>query len=417
MFYQWPVAPINGPRQPVFGTLGEFRNRAGDGLTRLHGAADIGLGRQMQLDVYSPDTGLVVRETPSVSANPSAGGGGVRVGRFGLKHVLTVLADPGNTPEPIYVIDDITVFYLPAGGAANPSADADFKAGTLGDLPAGQARRPFIGFRRKGANDYERVRFWPRSVPIGRGVDPTDLHFIRYASASGPYNESDLRNPLEVVQYANDAKPVARDLLMTTHTNEGETRLSFTKAGRSAVFNRDEGGAHFKVHAFSPLQKWCGIYRLDYRIAAMAPAGENEAEVNPAGAAANDTGRLTTWHFTRLPSTNQSFLIVDADRSTFTRPVRIANYPNDAKITFYTLTHSKGVDNVTADNHFELEDPSKWPDGDYTITVWAQNIEESKGVDVAPDVNEVTYSADFRVETSQQGARRRVTVTRKFEQS
>lgn len=124
MLYDWPVKPVNGP-QPIFGTFGEFRGAAGDGLSTLHGGTDLALG-DTNADVFSIDLGLVVRETPAVSGNPSAGGGGIRVGHFGYKHVKTINADPGNSKLPIYVVDRDSDFYVPKHGIANPAQDSDF---------------------------------------------------------------------------------------------------------------------------------------------------------------------------------------------------------------------------------------------------------------------------------------------------
>lgn len=407
-FVFWPISPRRGPRMPIFATLGEFRG-PGDGATYLHGATDIGTGREPDWFIWSTDPGLLVRESAATGGapSPSAGGGGIRVGRFGIKHALIVHADPGNTPLPIYVIERGTTVYRPRPGIANPANNADFRP--LNNLP----NQAFDAYRKKGENDYELVRCWPIRLAIAKGIDPTDLHFIYYGTAAGSFDDTNRGNPLEVVEYENDVAPEMKDLLMTPHGDEAQVRVSFDNPDSAGIFLPADGGAQFKVHAYATLHRWwCGVYKLEYRI---ARAGGVEAEVDlPGGGATHDTGRLTTWQFTRLPGTAQSRLIVDSRRSEFTRPTDLANYAQDAKKTVYTLTHAKGMDNVTAANHWELESPAQWPDGEYTITVWAQTIRKSNGIGAAPDVHEVEYNAGFKVETVNQGARK-VSVQRRFQ--
>ncbi|HET7537186.1 MAG TPA: hypothetical protein VFJ90_12065, partial [Candidatus Didemnitutus sp.] len=166
------------------------------------------------------------------------------------------------------------------------------------------------------------------------------------------------------------------------------------------------------VHAYSLFHWDCGIYQLDYRIFCTTDSTEDETG-SAHGATRHDTGRLTMWKFAKLPADADSFLIVDQSRSEFIRPVALGQYGAHDKRTVYTLTHAKGMQDLKKENHWELEDTTKWPDCEYEIDVWAMNIKKANGPGVAPDLNEVKHWAKFKVETAASGDRR-ITVTKAF---
>jgi len=56
-------------------------------------------------------------------------------------------------------------------------------------------------------------------------------------------------------------------------------------------------------------------------------------------------------------------------RSRFDALKRLDQYPAHSKYTIYTLSHLKGIDDVKAEYHWELEDTMKWPDCEYAIDV------------------------------------------------
>lgn len=388
-FYDWPTQPTGGPHR-ILSTFGEFRGAGGDGMTFLHGAVDIPeTGNAVK--VFSPDVGVLRRS--GASTNPSAGGGNVRIGHFGFVHINTLYARPGATyarvglPQdfPIRVAEPGTAYF---GAPVNASPltlplNAPLPQRTLG------RNAPAIGYRR-GAAQYEGEVYWPRTLAIGEDPHPTDLHFIYYESSDGAYDDpAALSDPLEVVRYVNSDDPVARDLRLYTHAGDA-LAFDFDTVGSGAVLSPAAGGAKLKVAACSRFAGTCGVYELELAIAGEAPGG--------------GWARSRVWRFHKLPSDADSRILVDTTLSEFT------NVNN--KITWYVLTSSRNG-SIAADNHWELEDTTRWPDGEYEIRVWVKNIRESRGVGQAPDLNEVAYTARCSIQTDN-ARNRRVRVTRRF---
>lgn len=390
MFYIWPVKPFRRT-QARLGTLGEFRGQGTNDITRLHSGMDIAVSGGL-VEVFSPDVGLVRRFTVAATQNPSGGGGPVRIGHWAFNHIRTVFVTPGTNqggvrlPQnlPIYVEDRGFTYYVPRAGVANPQNDGDFRGLQL-------RGRPIVAYRKNGPNNYSNVSIWPRTLPIGRGVQPTDLHCFYYGTADGPVADgASIRNALEVLDnYRNRVDPLADALRMYTQAGD-RLMLDLAQQGASVVHRPAMGGAKFKLWAFSPFNSRCGVYQIDYEI------------LNHLG---NTTGRLNSWTFQRLPPDNRSFDLVDPQLSQF-------NTVND-KFTVYIITNSRNG-NINNTFHWEVENPAMWPDGCYAIKVWIYNIRRSQGEGKAPDLNEVLYGAEFKVDTDQQGTNRRIIVTQGF---
>lgn len=391
MLYDWPVSRRNRTH-PRLGALGEFRGLAANDITRVHSGTDIARAGG-NLDVWSPDTGLVRRHTPAANGNPSGGGGPIRVGHFSFNHITNVNARPGNQyrgvalPQdlPIHVVEPGSDAYSPRQGVANPQNDGDFRRGRV------RRSKPAVAYRKLAANSYERIVFWPRSLPIGTGVGPTDLHCIYYESADGPYADGgNVANCLEVFRnYANRRKPVAEKLVMYTQVGK-QAFLDLGRARRSAVHRPAMGGLDFMLWAHSPFNSKCGVYQIEYEI------------LNHLG---NSTGRLNVWKFHDNPPDNRAFDLVDSQLSRF-------NTVNN-KFTVYVITDSRNAVINTA-YHWEVENPAQWPDGCYAIKVWLKNISASVGVGQDPRTNERYYVAEWLVETQANG-NRKLTVTRSFQ--
>ena len=390
MLYDWPVSRRNRTH-PRLGALGEFRGLGANDITRVHSGTDIArAGGNVQ--VWSPDTGLVRRHTPAANGNPSGGGGPIRVGHFSFNHITTVNARPGGQyngvalPQnlPIHVVEPGSAAYAPRPGVANPQNDADFRRGRVGRA------KPAVAYRKIGPNNYERGVFWPRNLPIGTGVQPTDLHCIYYESADGPYADGgNAANCLEVFRnYTNRRKPVAEKLVMYTQVGK-RAFLDLGRRGNTATHRAAMGGLDFMLWAHSPFNSKCGVYQIEYEI------------LNHLG---NTTRRLNVWRFHDTPPDNRAFDIVDPQLSRF-------NTVNN-KFTVYTITNSRNA-NINAAYHWEVENPGQWPDGCYAIKVWLKNIRASVGVGRAPTTNERYYVAEWTVKTQANG-NRKLTVTRSF---
>lgn len=401
MFYTWPLKKLK-TTHPRLGTLGEFRGLGtGDGVTVLHSGTDLAeFGGN--LPVYSPDTGLVRRLTRGIGGNPSAGTGPIRVGHFAFNHINNINAKPHSEyigrnnnriqihkDLPIYVVEPGKNLFTPKRGVANPQKDADFKARKVKKNPVS-----LLGgsYARIGADNYRNATVWPRTVPIGRGVGPTDLHCIYYESADGSYLDLDnIANCLEVWEnYKNEKKPRAMNLRL--HAQVGDAFiLDFDSTGNKPPI--PPGGATLKVKAFSNFNSLCGIYQLEYRISGEPPF---------------DTGRLNMWRFHKPPPDAKAFVLVDDQLSKFNT---VTN-----KFTYYAFTKSRN-ENIDDSHHWEVENTTAWPDGHYFISVWLKNIKKSQGVGVDPAVHEREYRAELdlgTVRVPSRGEHRTVRVTKKF---
>lgn len=424
MAYDWPTQPFNNvkKRHLVLSTFGEFRGQgSGDGIAFLHSGFDIPeTGRR--LEVYSPDVGLVRRFGAAANGNPSAGERGpIRVGHFAFNHITSILAKPGRAGMPedlkIYVVEKGAGIFLmdksavkaenkrlkaKAKKAKTKKAKAKFvPITTVGQLtdalvkPAKVEGKPRIGLRKIAKDMYERVTFYPRTLPIGLGVGPTDLHIVYYDTADGPVTDrGNLRNPLPVMKnYANKKRPGIGEVSLNANDKAEKRILLLKKVGDSGIFTADMKGANFKALAFSDFAQVCGVYQLEYEIC------------NDKG---QTSGRSRMWKFDELPSDADSKLIVDENLSFF--PGAKAFDKKTIKKTVYRFTRSVG--GVISDrNHFELEDVVKWSDGSYTLLIWLQNIAKSNGIGVAPSVNEVKYCFGFSVKTVGKVSRK-ITVTK-----
>lgn len=395
--YDWPIKPFK-KNKPLLGTMGEYRGDPRKDITALHSGTDLFVGRQAgNLLVYAPSVGLVRRLNPT-RGNPSAGKANIRVGHFGFNHITTPLPNPGadflwnrkqmRLPEklPIYVQEVGDPLYTSRKGVRRPRLDAHFQPGKV---PSGF---PKIAFRKKAADDYEQVVFWPRDVPIGRGVNGGDLHCIYYSTADGPFRQPNaVGNGLEFFKrFSNRRNPKAEGLLMTKR-NGGNTLLSLGRNRAAAVHKAGDGGIDFKLFAHTAYRAKCGLYQIEYEI------------LNDQG---TTTQRVNLWKFTTHPPRAASFLIVDPMRSRFKTPQN--------KFTVYSLTHANRR-GIAAKNHWEIENSKKWADGCYAIKVWLKNLRGPRpaGGGAAP-TNDVLYGAEWRVKTLASG-NRRVTVTSKFE--
>jgi hypothetical protein len=382
MAYDWPVRQFNRTH-PRLGTLGEFRGVGANDITRLHSGTDIAVFGG-NVEVYSPSVGKVRRFGPN--------SGPIRVGHFGFNHIRTINAQPGNTyngvtlPQtlPIYVVEAGSPGYAPRAGVATPARDADFNQGTV------PANAPAVAWYRIGPDNYEQATLWPRTLPIGTGVGPTDLHCIYYESDDGPFADgAAVANCLEVFRnYVNNKKPVATALKMYTQVNDVLFR-DLGAAGQ-AVHRQVMGGLDFKLWARSPFNAPCGVYQIDYEI------------FNHLG---NTTGRLNAWTFHKLPADAVSFDFVDQNLSSFVGP--------NNKFTVYILTNAiNGT--INAASHWEIENAAKWPDGCYAIRVWIKNIKRSPAAAGQPvQTNDVLYGAEWTVRTLPNN-RRQVRVVNKF---
>jgi hypothetical protein len=400
MFYNWPTSPFKS-KHKIYSTLGEFRGSPkGDGVTKLHSGTDLPESGSDRL-IFSPDRGLVRRAFPAtgsraLSKNPSAGTGPIRIGHFGFNHISTIFPKPQSTVEgvrlpgtlPIYVVNKGDTVFLAL--KRKPKKDKDFKTGKV---KFKKNPGPAIAFRKKANDSYEKVVFWPRNLAIGRGISSTsDLHCIYYQTDGGPYlQRRSIANALEVfVKYTNGVKPDARGLKL--YSQRGDTfLLDIKKSGRSAVVLQSMGGVSLKVSAFSAFFGTCGIYELEYAIRA-------------AGGDGGALQRTSMWRFRILPSEADSFILVDKTLSQFTNI--------DKKFTYYVFTKSRNR-MINADNHWEIEDRIKWPDGRYDIDVWVKNISKARGAGNDPSVNEVQFRATVDLVTLGR-KKREVTVVKGF---
>ncbi len=393
-FYDWPTEKVDRPHA-ILSTFGEYRGSAPDINTELHSGTDI---PEVNVEVFSPDVGRVRRYGPAANHNLSAGSGPIRVGHFGFNHIATIHAMPGQAMSGVALPADLEIEVVEAGanvyvaGKANPdpTKDADFKTIAI------PRTKPVVGYTKNGAR-YEPLTWWPRTLAIGNGVGPTDLHAIYYDTATGPYDEGvATANALEVLRnYSNAVKPVSRGLRLFTHAGNQE-RLVLDGNGTTTLIPTDTG-AKLKVFAGSPFAtNFSGIYELELEIT-CADAGPSAGHM-----------KQKVWTFHKLPSNARSFDLVD-------RPLSAWVNVNNPKETDYVLTAGR---NGTIDPafHWELEDTTKWPDCRYTINVWVRNIKQSKGEGETPDLNEVKYTAAVDVVTKANGGRM-LTVNKKYVQA
>ena len=418
MSYNWPTQPFN-KKHKILSTFGEFRGkRSGDGLAFLHSGSDIPETGN-KLKVYAPDVGLVRRFGAAANGNPSAGESGpIRIGHFAFNHIKTPLAKPGKNglraDLKIYVIKKGATIFQHDNQAiqkenkrlkklAKQNKSKYVPINTIGQLTDKLVKtttiknKPRVGLRKIASDMYEMVTFYPRTLPIGRGVGPTDLHIVYYRTPDGPVaDRANLRNPLQVMNnYTNKRLPKIGEIGLYANDKMESLILKFKKVGNSGKLTTSMNGANFKALAFSNFKNVCGIYQLEYQIS------------NDKG---QTTGRSLMWKFDQLPTNRQSALIVDENLSTF--PGAKAFNKNSIKRTVYRFTRSEsGV--INKQNHFALEDVNKWLDGNYTLLIWIQNIAKSNGVGVAPAVNEVKYCYRFNVKTNRNKKIRKIIVTKK----
>lgn len=394
--YQWPTKEVDENHTNILSTFGEFRGTGGDaGLAHLHSGLDL-LHSGSAERIFSPDTGRVIRWGGAAQTGP------IRVGRFGFNHVTEIFSIPGNTVgnvtliDPVYVADGSSSFYT--AKVAAPANDFHFERRAV----PGANDDPFIAYRRRAANNYEETSFYPRIRAIGRGISSAnDLHVIYYDNEEGPYaDRAHFANPLKVfINYFNDEPPEADNLMLYTQAdNQPVLDLSDTSTPNTGVVEPQHGGVNFKVKAGTDLRGYCGIYQLEYMICSDDILLE---EIDPTSPPSNCTGRINMWRFDKLPPTEaQCFThpvsgpltgIVDPELS------RFENVGN--KFTVYVFTKSVNG-RIRKENHWDIENRAKWPDGNYTVRVWVKNIRRARGPDQYPEVNERKYRARLRLTTS-----------------
>ncbi len=411
-FFDWPI-PVGGRNDPrsLYSNLGEFRSPADSPFWLNHGATDFVAPRGTQ--VYSPDVGQVRFGEQS---NRNAGQPPVKIGRFAMLHfrdvnnlaVNPVVLNGGrptnawtwvvNAGDPIWVRD--------AQGRPKQTA-----------LRRRQKSLP--GIRQNAAGQWEDVFWYNRAFSIGEAGDEPDLHVIHYDTPDSVYGDRDkIRNMLRVIKYANRNPPeiqVVRFYSQKVVTGQAKERLLDSDAVAAGVMNiQRHGGVDIVVTCSSFKQSAtsrAGIYKLAYAIHRFV--GENE---DPPPDAEQGPGRrmmipvvaqTVMWTYDTLPTiAKDGNLVATNPVYPLPGPADISRFNLNAstqdKHTAYVATNTDGDDAA----HWALEDTTRFPDGDYLVTITAWNIAASAGVGNAPRLGDRQVRLGVRVQTDGAGANR-----------
>ena len=414
-FFDWPIPVRDSGKTPsnLYSNLGEFRGAGDSPFWYSHGATDF---VAPQGGVFSPDKGQVRFGEQS---DRNAGQPPVKIGRFAFLH----FADVNNLPVNPAVLGDPTIstwvvdpadpiFIRRAGQPVQTSLQAEGK-------------KSLRGVRQTAAGAWEDVFWFSREEPIGFAGSEPDLHVIYYENESAVYASRDLiRNALSVISYRNPDPPniqVVRFYAQKTIAGQGRARILDTDAIQAGVMDIDRHGGLDIVVTCSSFNRGAntraGIYKLAYAIHRFLTPQEQleqppEAINGPGGKPMVPIVPETVmWTYDRLlePDKDRKLL---AERTTFPLPGTDVissfnlNASNQTKYSAYVVTNTAGDDAL----HWELEDQTKYPDGDYLVTIVAWNIAQSQGVGHEPQLGRRDLQIGIRVNTN--GTRRRVQLRR-----
>lgn len=427
-YFDWPTPVRDRDKNPraLYSNLGEYRSPADGPAWLNHGATDFVAPEGT--DVYSPDTGQVRfgEQSDQKSGLPP-----VKIGRFAFLH----FADADSLNVNPLVLGDETIWTWVVN-PADPILVRDgggTKETTLEDLQRSVVR----GVRRDGAGGLEDVFWFSRANPIGKAGPEPDLHVLYYETAEAPYSDRrSIRNALTVLEYSNPNPPAIQLIrLYSQLAPNGRTKeflASNERASSTGVMDIDRhGGVDVVVTCASFARNSAvraGIYRLAYRIHRFL-TDEELQEGRPEEAVRGPGRRFmipvgdqeTMWEYDDLPArgTDGNLVARNPQDTILTPPPLAYPLPGTDLVSRFNLTQQNQnkysayvVSNTGGDDakHWELEDVTTFPDGEYLLTVTAWNIGQSNGIGRAPTLRD--REAQVVVEVTTQNRRRTLRIKR-----
>ncbi len=403
-YFDWPTKNVAHDPRNVWSNLGEVRGAAGDGPNWLnHGATDF--KTVAGLLVYSPNVGRVRfgEDSDKKSGQPP-----VKIGHFAMLH----FKDVNNLFVDPKVLGDATIWTVVVRPEDNIQLTPTGAATTLKK----QHKKVVRGVMKIGAA-WEEVFYYSITEPIGE-AEGADLHTIYYETEDSGYKDvSDIRNMLSVIEFKNPKLP---EIQMVRFFSQkvviGLARALILEAPGTGVMSIvDHGGIDIVVTTsdFATGDARAGIYELSWKVDRFLGANE---EVPPTAVTGPGNKKMVpvvseTIMFTydHMPERAKDENLV-ARLPRFVLPgganISLFNSVDTEKYTAYVVTNTQG-DN---DKHWELEDTSKFPDGQYLLTITARNIAKSNGIGVKPTLGEFALKYSVDLSTIHAGKDRQITV-------
>lgn len=416
-FYDWPIPVTDAAKTPrsLYSNLGEFRGAGDSPFWYSHGATDFVAPRGTP--VYAPDKGQVRFGEQS---DRNAGQPPVKIGRFAFLHFADVnhlAVNPAVLGDPTlwtWVVDPTDPIFVVRGGQPVQTT-----------LQA-EGKKSLRGVRQNAAGAWEEVFWFSRAEPIGLAGSEPDLHVIYYDDPAVAYSSrSSIRNALAVLSYRNSTAPniqAVRFYSQNPVAGQGRERiLDSDNMGVAGTMDTAQHGGLDIVVTTSSFQRnadtRAGIYKLAYAIHRFLTPQERlerppEAIKGPGGKLMLPIVPETVmWTYVRLPAPDKDRNLL-AERTVFPLPgaAVISSFnltgANQVKYSAYVVTNTAGDDAL----HWELEDLTKYPDGDYLVTISAWNIAQSQGIGLEPQLGRRDFQIGVRVSTA--GTRRNLRLAR-----
>lgn len=407
VFYDSPIGDTLTKRRKtlapgkLFSNLGEFRGASGDGPTWFnHGATDFVAPRNT--NVFSPDKGEVKFFGGGAT---NSGTPPVKIGRFAFLHfhnVTRLPMDPktlGDRTLRTFIVDPGDPIWVVRGGRPRRTTLRRNK------WVAGVKEEP------PGSGNWSKVFWYNRRASIGQTTGP-DLHMLYYADARANYNNrASIRNALHVLKYKNSDKP-----------KFGKFRL-FAQKARNTAGNKkfiadndqnrrgdmsipDDKGVDVVIRVSSfgqSANNRAGIYKLSYTIYKILQPNDPFPGTVITGAGGRRLGEVRaeevmyTYNSLLPPANDKQLVAYPPARVPPGGPASLfgnAN-PGQNKHSSYVVSNTDGDDT----KHWELENTTTYPDGEYVVRIKAWNIKKSRGVGNALELNEAVLDVIVSIET------------------